>query len=71
MTPGEYTFYATSWDSKTDEKLGLKLAVEAGKTYYLTMRMKQRFFKNEIFVEEITYNTAAPHLERYKQDDCK
>jgi hypothetical protein len=70
IAPGEHIFYASSWDSGTDEKLGMKLTVEAGKTYYLSMKMKQRFFKNEIFVEEITYNTAAPQLEKYKQDGC-
>src|SRR5688572_9196649 len=32
VQPGQHTFYATSWDkSGTDEKLGLKLALEPGK----------------------------------------
>jgi hypothetical protein len=64
ITPGEHIFYASSWDSGTDEKLGMKLTVEPGKSYYLGIKIKQRFFKNEIFVEEITYNTAAPQLEK-------
>ncbi len=71
VPPGMHLFYATSWDGRTKEKLALKMQVEAGKTYYMSMRMRQRFFENEIFVEEITYNTAAPLLEKYKQDaDC-
>jgi len=71
VTPGEHTFYATSWDkSGTDEKLGMKMMLEPGKSYYLSMKIKARFFNTEIFVEEITYNTAAPMLEKYKEYSC-
>lgn len=73
VSPGAHDFYATSWDApRTKEKLALKLPLEAGKTYYLTIRMKQRFFENEIYVEEITANTAMPLLAKYeKVDNCE
>ncbi len=70
VQPGTHDFFATSWDGpRAKEKLALKVPVEAGKTYYLSMKMKQRFLENQIFMEEITYNTAAPLLEKLKQDD--
>jgi hypothetical protein len=71
VQPGTHTFYVTTWDkANPNEKFGLKIPVEAGKTYYLSMRIKPRFATTEFFAEEITYNTAAPLLEKYKQDDC-
>jgi hypothetical protein len=71
VQPGTHDFYATTWDApKPKEKLALKIPVEAGKTYYLSMRMKQRFFENEMFFEEVTYNTAAPLLQKYQQVHC-
>jgi hypothetical protein len=71
VQPGTHMFYTTTWDKGgPDEKFGLKLPVEAGKTYYLSMRIKPRFMTTEMFLEEITLNTATPLLEKYKQDDC-
>ncbi len=71
VQPGNHTFYATSWDKpRAIDKFGLKMPVEPGKTYYMSMRIKQRFFDVEIFLEEITYNSAAPLLQKYKQDEC-
>ncbi len=71
VKPGEHMFNATSWDKPASkEKFGFKLAVEAGKEYYFSMRIKQRFMGIEILLEEITYNTAAPQLQKYKQDEC-
>jgi hypothetical protein len=70
VTPGAHNFYANTWDaSKPNEKLALKMEVEAGKTYYMSMRMRERFFENQMFVEEVTYNTAAPLLQKYKRDE--
>lgn len=71
VEPGTHLFNATSWDKGgPSEKFALKMPVEAGKTYYMSMRIKQRFMTSEIFLEEITYNTAAPMLEKYKKDEC-
>jgi hypothetical protein len=70
VQPGTHSFYATTWDaSNPKEKLALTIPVEAGKSYYMSMRIKQRFFENQIFLEEITYNTAAPLLQKYKQHE--
>ena len=73
VKPGTHSFFVTSWDMpKTREKLGLEIPMEAGKTYYLRMVLKQRFFENQIYFEEITENSAAPLLAKYKEDsDCK
>jgi hypothetical protein len=71
VQPGSHLFNATTWDKPgTAEKFALKMPVEAGKTYYMTMHMKQRFMGLEIFLEEVTYNTAAPLLAKHKQDEC-
>lgn len=67
--PGVHKFYVTSWDAPSvNEKLGLEIPLEAGQTYYLRMIHKQRFFKNEMYFEEITQNSAAPLLAKYKED---
>jgi hypothetical protein len=71
VAPGTHNFNATSWDKPgSSEKFSLKMSVEAGKTYYLTMQIKQRFMGIEIYLEEVTYNTAGPLLSKYKQDQC-
>lgn len=71
VEPGTHMFNATSWDKAGSlEKFALKMPVEAGKTYYMSMRIKQKFVATEMFLEEITYNTAAPLLEKYKRDEC-
>lgn len=71
VQPGTHVFYATSWDKSTPrEKNALKMTVEAGKEYYFSMRIKTRFMETEIFLEEITYNTASPQLQKYKRDEC-
>lgn len=71
VEPGTHMFNATSWDKPgTPEKFGIKLPVEAGKTYYMSMRIKQKFMGVEIFMEEVTKNTAEPLLEKYKKDEC-
>ncbi len=71
VQPGTRVFHMTSWDKPNPKKkLGLSIPVEAGKNYYLTMRIKQRFAEVEFFLEEITYNSAAPQLEKLKKDDC-
>jgi hypothetical protein len=71
VKPGTHMFNATTWDKATPkEKYALKMAVEAGKEYYFSMRIKPRFMETEIFLEEITYNTAGPQLQKYKRDEC-
>ena len=71
VEPGTHMFNATSWDKPgSREKFALKMPVEAGKTYYMSMRIKPRFMETEIFMEEVTYNTAAPMLAKYKVDEC-
>ena len=71
VTPGTHMFNATSWDKPGSRaKSALKMPVEAGKTYYLSMRVNQKFMGIEMFLEEITYNTAAPALQKYKLDEC-
>lgn len=71
VEPGSHLFNATTWDKPgTPEKFALKLPVEAGKTYYMSLRLKQRLMTVEIYLEEITFNTAAPLLQKYKQDEC-
>ena len=71
VEPGTHLFNATTWDKpKRDVKFALKVPVEAGKTYYMSAKIKPRFAGVEITLEEITYNTAAPMLEKYKQDEC-
>ncbi|TDH28694.1 DUF2846 domain-containing protein [Segetibacter sp. 3557_3] len=71
VQPGTHLFNATSWDKPgSREKFALKVPVEAGKTYYMTMKIKQRFASTEITLEEITYNTAAPLIAKYKHDEC-
>ena len=71
VEPGSHRFNATSWDkSGSPEKFALKMPVVAGKTYYMSMLIKQKFIGIEILLEEITYNTAGPLLAKYKQDEC-
>lgn len=71
VKPGTHMFNATSWDKPASkDKFGLTVPVEAGKEYYFSMRIKTRFMNTEIFLEEITLNTAAPLLQKYKQDEC-
>ena len=71
VNPGTHMFNATSWDKPASkDQFGLKMPVEAGKEYYFSMRIKQKFTGIEIFLEEITYNTAGPQLQKYKQDEC-
>jgi len=71
VEPGTHQFNATSWDKPgTPEKFALKMPVEAGRTYYMTMQIKQKFMGIEIYLEDVTYNTAAPMLSKYKQDEC-
>ncbi|GEO08691.1 DUF2846 domain-containing protein [Segetibacter aerophilus] len=71
VKPGTHMFNATTWDKPgTPQKFALKMPVEAGKTYYMTMHMKQKFMGVEIFLEEVTYNTASPLIAKYKQDEC-
>lgn len=72
VKPGSHVFNATSWDKAAPkEKYDLKMTVEAGKEYYFSMRIKPRFAETEIFLEEITLNTAGPQILKYKLDDCK
>lgn len=71
VEPGTHLFNATSWDKPgTPEKFALKVPVEAGKTYYMSVHLKQKFMSIDIWLEEITNNTAAPLLAKYKQDEC-
>lgn len=72
IRPGKYTFYVTSWAKPRKKKpLGLELEVEKGKTYYLRMVIKDLYYKDPYYFEEITYNSALPLLEKYKEDtDC-
>lgn len=71
VQPGTHMFYATTWDKPAArDKFALEMPVEAGKTYYLSMRIKPRFMTTEIFLEEITNNTAMPFLSKHKQDKC-
>jgi hypothetical protein len=72
IKPGMHNFYVTSWDMpKANEKLGLQIPIEAGKTYYLRMVLKKRFFESQMYFEEITQNSAAPLLTKYTEDpDC-
>ena len=54
-----------------NKKNGLDLEVEAGKTYYLRMVIKQKFFENIIYYQEITENSAAPLLAKCKlEENC-
>jgi len=70
--PGTHVFYAKTWDqANVSEKLGLNIPLEAGKTYYLTAHIKPRFMSTDIFLEEVTYNTARPLMEKYKLDACR
>ena len=70
VKPGTHVFKATSWDKGSNDKMGFSMSVEAGKEYYFSMRIKSKFIDTEIFLEEITQNTAAPQLKKYKQDEC-
>jgi hypothetical protein len=71
VAPGSHSFNATSWDkSGSPEKFALKMAVEAGKTYYMNMLIRQKFMGIEILLDEVTYNTAGPLIAKYKQDEC-
>ena len=71
IAPGNYTFYLTTWDMPKNKKNGLDLEVEAGKTYYLRMVIKQKFFENIIYYQEITENSAAPLLAKCKlEENC-
>ena len=70
VEPGTHSFNATTWDMPSArEKYAITMPVEAGKTYYMTMHIKTKFLNTEIFLEEITYNTAAKMLAKYKQDE--
>lgn len=72
VKPGTHMFNATTWDKPgTPEKFALKMPVVAGKTYYLSLKIKQRFMGIEVLVEEVTYNTAAPLLQKYTHDACE
>lgn len=69
VKPGIHKFYVTSWDGPSKrEKLALEIPMEAGKTYYLRMVLKQRFFETQAYFEEITLNSAEPLLAKYKED---
>ncbi|HUS01552.1 MAG TPA: DUF2846 domain-containing protein [Chitinophagaceae bacterium] len=47
VKPGIHMFNATSWDKPASkEKFGFRLSVEAGKEYYFSMRIKQKFVGN-------------------------
>ncbi len=71
LQPGTHKFYATSWDKPAaKDKFALSIPVEAGKTYYMSVHIKQRFVGIEIFLEEITNNSALPLLSKYKEDKC-
>lgn len=71
LQPGTHMFYATTWDKPAaKDKFALSMPVEAGKTYYMSVRIKPRFATTEIFLEEITINSAMPMLSKYKQDKC-
>ena len=71
VEPGTHLFNATSWDKPgASEKTALKVPVEAGKTYYMSVHLKQRFVGIDIWLEEITTNTATPLLAKYKRDEC-
>jgi len=71
IAPGNYTFYLTTWDMPKNKKNGLELEVEAGKTYYLRMVIKQKFFENVLYYQEITENSAAPLLAKCKlEENC-
>ena len=72
VKPGTHLFSAGSWDKSVSKSKrdGLKMPVEEGREYFLSMRIKQKFAETEIFLEEITYNTAAPQLEKYKPAKC-
>lgn len=71
VEPGTHSFNATSWDKPgTPEKSALKMPVEAGKTYYMSVHLKQKFMGIDIWLEEITVNTANPMLAKYKRDEC-
>ncbi len=69
---GVQTFYITTWDNPTKKKkLGLEVSLEAGKNYYLNMRVTTQGFETKIFFEEITYNSAQLLIEELEQDiDC-
>jgi hypothetical protein len=73
LKPGVHTFFVTSWDApRPKAKLGLEVPVEAGKSYYLRVIHKQRFAGVQMYVEEITLNSATPLLKKYKEDsNCK
>ena len=67
---GDHVFYIPAWDApNAKEKRGLTIPIEAGKTYYLRMVIKERYFQIVTYFEEITYNSAKPMLEHYKHDD--
>lgn len=69
VKPGIDTFYITNWGTpKANSKLGLELQIEPGKTYYLRMAVKERYFEVLYYFEEITKNSAEPLLAKYKQD---
>lgn len=72
VKPGTHMFNATTWDKPgTPEKFALKMPVVAGGTYYLSLKIKQRFMGIEVLVEEVTNNTAAPLLQKYTHDACE
>ena len=72
LKPGTHRFYATTWVApRTKEVLNIDVPMEGGKTYYLRMMRKLRTFKEELYFEEITANSAAPYLDKLKEDtDC-
>ena len=72
LQPGTHRFYATTFIApRAKEALNVEVPMEAGKTYYLRMVRKLRTFKEELFFEEITANSAALYLEKLKEDtDC-
>ena len=68
LSPGTYVFNVTSFTVGKKERLGLELPVEAGNTYYLNMVQRSKVLQTDLFVEEITRNSAEQLLVKYKED---
>jgi len=71
LKPGVQTLYIVDWASpKPKQRYGLNMYLEAGKTYYLQMVMKEKLIGTpSLYFEQIPYNIAMPLIAKCKLQD--
>lgn len=66
---GEHQFFVQySGNNPKNEAERIKVKIQPGKTYYILLIQKRGAFKENIFCQEVTENSAKPLLSSLKQD---